>query len=269
MSKMQRVGFLGFGAMAQAMAKGWLRSGALVGERVFACAKHFEKLRETAAPMGAIPCEGPAEVVSQSDLVILAVKPDVVRELLLPLAHPLAGKLLVSVASGWDFDKLDLLLPQAHHLSVMPNTPVAVNEGVLLLEERHNLSPAEHEAVCALLRALGHVETLPVGQFSTAGVLSGCGPAWAAMFLEALGDAAVSHGLPRQTAYRLAAQMLAGTGKLQLETGEHPGVMKDAVCSPAGTTIAGVKALEENGFRGTVIHAVDAVIQRKRNLQKS
>ena len=92
-----------------------------------------------------------------------------------------------------------------------------------------------------------------------AGTLSGCGPAYAAMFLEALGDAGVFHGLPRELAYRLAAQMLAGAGKLQLETGEHPGAMKDAVCSPGGTTILGVAELERRGFRGAVMEAIHAV----------
>ena len=106
---------------------------------------------------------------------------------------------------------------------------------------------------------MGTVETVPSSQMGIAGTLSGCGPAYAAMFLEALGDAGVFHGLPRELAYRLAAQMLAGAGKLQLETGEHPGAMKDAVCSPGGTTILGVAELERRGFRGTVIEAVHAV----------
>ena len=95
------------------------------------------------------------------------------------------------------------------------------------------------------------------------GTVSGCGPAFASMFLEALGDAGVKHGLPRAAAYRLAAQMLAGTGRLQLETGEHPGAMKDAVCSPGGTTIVGVAALERGGMRAAVIDAVDAIQNKK------
>ena len=97
---------------------------------------------------------------------------------------------------------------------------------------------------------------------SAAGTLAGCGPAFAAMFLEALGDAGVKHGLPRALAYRLASQMLAGTGKLQLATGSHPGQMKDAVCSPGGTTIVGVAALEEHGLRAAVIDAIDAIEQK-------
>ena len=134
-----------------------------------------------------------------------------------------------------------------------------VGEGVVLLEEESSLTSQELAQVKELLAPLGTVETVPSSQMGIAGTLSGCGPAYAAMFLEALGDAGVLHGLPRDLAYRLAAQMLAGAGKLQLETGEHPGAMKDAVCSPGGTTILGVAELERRGFRGAVMEAIHTV----------
>lgn len=257
------VGFLGFGNMAGAMAEGFLRSGTVKPQQIFACAKHFDKLKTKTDTLGIVPCESAEEVVEKSDVIFAAVKPYLMEEVLAPLKDALHGKILVSVASGWDFEKLEALLPSSHHLSTMPNTPVAVGEGVVLLEERHSLSEEEYAGVTELLSCLGAVEALPDAQFDTAGILTGCGPAWAAMFIEALGDAGVKHGLPRAAAYRLAAQMLAGTGKLQLETGEHPGAMKDAVCSPGGTTIAGVAQLEREGFRAAVIDAVDAVVKKK------
>ncbi len=264
MEKTVKLGFIGFGNMAQAMAKGLLAAGAVPGDRIFACAKHWDKLQKTACAMGVTPCASALEVAEQSDVVIAAVKPYLMEEVLSPILGALKGKVLLTVASGWDFERLEALTgPHIRHLSLMPNTPVAVGEGVVLLEERHSLT--EEELACAqkLFSALGTVEVLPTKQMNIAGKISGCGPAFAAMFLEALGDAGVYHGLPRAAAYRLAAQMLAGTGKLWLVSGEHPAAMKDAVCSPGGTTIAGVEALEREGFRHAVIEAVNATVDRK------
>lgn len=260
MKNHSKVGFLGFGNMARAMAGGFLRSGALDPEQVFACAKNWEKLRENTEPQGMIPCRDGLETAAKSDIIIAAVKPYLMEEVLAPLREALAGKIVLTVAAGWGFERMEALLgPEIRHLSIMPNTPVSVCEGVILLEEEHSLTGEEYRLVSELLSSLGTVQAVPAAQMSIAGTISGCGPAYAAMFLEALGDAGVQHGLPRELSYKLAAQMLAGTGKLQLETGAHPGVMKDAVCSPGGTTIVGVAALERRGFRSAVTDAIDAV----------
>lgn len=258
--KQVNLGFIGFGNMARAMADGLLRGNALPADRLFACAKNWEKLRENTEARAMVPCRDAVEVARQCDIVVAAVKPYMIEEVLSPIREELRGKILLSVAAGWDFQRFEALLgPEVHHLSTMPNTPVSVCEGVVLLEEEHSLTGEEFALVSELLSSLGTVLSLPAAQMGIAGTLSGCGPAYAAMFLEALGDAGVRHGLPRALAYKLAAQMLAGTGKLQLETGAHPGAMKDAVCSPGGTTIVGVAALERKGFRSAVIDAIDAV----------
>ena len=131
--------------------------------------------------------------------------------------------------------------------------------GVIACEQRHSLADEELEAFENLFGQIALIEWVDGKLLSTASSIAGCGPAFAAMFLESLGDAGVKHGLPRATAYRLAAQMMMGTAKLHLETGTHPGAMKDAVCSPGGTTIKGVAALEKDGFRGCVIDAIDAI----------
>ncbi len=262
MLEQMKIGFLGFGNMAQAMAKGFLRNG-IAPKQIFACAAHWDKLKKNAEAVGAVPCQSALETAEKSDILIAAVKPYLMEEVLSPLREALCGKILVSVAAGWNFERLNALLgSKIHCLSTMPNTPVAVGEGVVLLEEAHSLTKEEYRTVQELLSLLGTVEFLPCAQLDAAGKLSGCGPAFAAMFLEALGDAGVYHGLPRQLAYRLAAQMLTGTGKLLLETGDHPGAMKDAVCSPGGSTIAGVAQLERDGFRAAVINAIDAVKNR-------
>ena len=171
----------------------------------------------------------------------------------------LADKAVVSVAVGWPFERYEALLPGTRHLSTMPNTPVRVCAGVFLLEEKHSLTPEEYVLVQELFGHLGLVQPVESRLLGIAGTLSGCGPAFVSMFIEALGDAGVKHGLPRAMAYRLAGQMVAGTGRMQVETGAHPGAMKDAVCSPGGTTIVGVAELERGGMRAAVINAVDAI----------
>ena len=259
------VGFIGFGNMAQAMAKGFLQAGVLEGAQIAACAKRWEKLEKTAGELGVIPCKDAVEVLERSDILILAVKPYLIETVLVPIREKLAGKVLLSVAAGWPFQRFEEALPAGvHHLSIMPNTPVAIGEGIVLLEEENSLSPQELSQTKELLAALGVVETVPSAQMGIAGTVAGCGPAYAALFLEALGDAGVYHGLPRDLSYRLAAQMLAGTGKLHLATGQHPGAMKDAVCSPGGTTIRGVAQLEQHGFRAAVIDAVSASVGEKK-----
>ncbi len=257
------IGFIGFGNMAQAMAQGFLRGG-VPGASICACAKHWDKLQRTAGELGVVPCQDSLEVLERSDLLVLAVKPYLIEEVLSPLRDKLEGKVVISVALGWLFDRFEQALPAGvHHLSIMPNTPVAIGEGVVLLEETHTLSQEEFTQTGELLALLGTVETVTAAQMGIAGTLSGCGPAYAAMFLEALGDAGVLHGLPREVSYRLAAQMLAGTGKLHLATGRHPGAMKDAVCSPGGSTIRGVDALERHAFRSSVIDAITAAVGKE------
>lgn len=254
------VGFIGFGSMAGAIAKGLIRQGTVRPEQICACAKNWDKLCANTQSEGMRPYKTASEVAFASDVVFVAVKPYLVREVLEPIRDLLAGKILISVAAGCPFDWYEeFLAPGTHHMSTIPNTPVCVGEGVFVCERKHSLTQAEFELVDQLLSGISLVRLVETNQLSVAGTVSGCGPAFASMFLEALGDAGVKHGLPRKLAYELAAQMIVGTGKLMLETGEHPGAMKDAVCSPGGTTIVGVATLERKGFRSAVIDAVDAI----------
>lgn len=144
----------------------------------------------------------------------------------------------------------------------MPNTPAMVGEGVLLFEEKNSLLPEEREEIKKLFEALGIVIELPVHLMGIGGALTGCGPAFVDLIIEALGDAGVKYGVPRKQAYEMVSQMIIGSAKLQLETGEHPGVLKDNVCSPAGTTICGVDALEHAGIRAGFIDAIDAIMNK-------
>lgn len=257
-----RIGFIGFGNMAQAMAKGLVEHAGFDGGRITACAAHFDKLETSCKPLGANAVHTPAEVAEASDLVIVAVKPYMVADVLTPAREALAGKAVVSVAAGLLFDFYeDLLGAGSHHLSTIPNTPIAVGCGVIACEQKHSLATDEWETFTGLFGGIALIEPVAGHLLSTASAVAGCGPAFAAMFLESLADGGVKNGLPRATAYRLAAQMMAGTAQLHLATGTHPGAMKDAVCSPGGTTIKGVAALEAAGLRNALISAVDATLQ--------
>ncbi len=261
-AKTARIGFIGFGNMAQAMAKGLVEHAGVEGGRISACAAHFDKLKASCAQIGATPLHDAAEVAQASDLVIIAVKPYLVADVVAAAGEALCGKAVVSVAAGKLFDFYeDLLGPGSHHLSTIPNTPIAVGAGVIATEQRHSLSDDEWETFTQLFGPIALIEPVAGSLLSVASAVAGCGPAFAALFLESLADGGVKNGLPRQTAYRLAAQMMAGTAQLQLATGEHPGAMKDAVCSPGGTTIKGVAALEAAGMRSAVISAVDATLR--------
>lgn len=254
-----KIGFIGFGNMGQAIARGMISCGGIDGGDIYAYARRQEKLRKAAAELGINPVEAPAELIRSCDMIIIAVTPDAVEPLLKPIGGELPGKTVVSIAAGYDFERYEAFLPQGiNHISTIPNIPISVGAGILACEDRHSLSPEQYAAFETVFGRIALIESVSAAQFSIAGTLGGCTPAYTAMYVEALADAAVKHGMLRPTAYRIAEQMLIGTGKLLLEKELHPAELKDLVCSPGGTTIRGVAALEENGFRGAVIRAVDA-----------
>lgn len=258
------IGVIGFGNIAQALIGGLLKVKAIEPDQVHVCAAHYEKLCMTAEKYGVHPYRTAEEVISNSDVVILAVKPYQMEKVVTPIKTMLIDKIVVSVASGWMFDRFETVLSEGtHHISTSPNTPVAVAEGIIIVQDKHSLTDDEFNNLMDLFEKVALVEVLDIDHMSIAGTLSGATPAYAAMFIEALGDAGVKHGLTRASAYRLASQMLAGTGKLYLEHQNHPGAMKDAVCSPGGITIAGVEALEQNGFRYAVMSAINACQNKK------
>ena len=255
-----KVGFIGFGNMAQALAEGLIIKEVIKPNQIYACSKNWEKLYKNTKEKGMNPCKTSEELVKESDIVIIAVKPYLIPEVITPIKEILKKKIVISVAAGYSFEKYEALLsPGTSHLSTIPNTPVSIGEGIIIAENRHSLSDEEYQLVEELFSKIALLQFVDSKQLSIAGTLSGCGPAFTSMFIEALADAAVKHGLTREISYKLASQMVAGTGKLQIATGKHPGEMKDAVCSPGGTTIVGVATLERKGLRSAVIDAIDAI----------
>ena len=262
---MDTIGFIGMGNMAQAMACGFINSGKVKAEEVFAYAPNQAKLKENASKIGFIPASSNLELVKKSKIVFVACKPYQIADVLKEVKEELEGKVLVSVAAGWTFDTFaeHIDVQKVHVQCVMPNTPAKIGQGVMLVEQKNSLSAEESETILGLLGTLGITETLPTNLMGIGGAISGCSPAFMDLIIEAYADAAVKYGMQRAQAYRLVSKTMAGSAMLQLATGEHPGVLKDAVCSPGGTTIRGVDALEKSGLRAACINSIDAIMNKK------
>lgn len=260
------IGFIGYGNMAQAIAQGLIAAGVTDGAHIVACAAHYDKLERNTAAIGARALRDAAEVAAEADVVIIAIKPYQIESVLGPLAGTLAarGTLVVSIAAGWNLERYQTLFgdiaPRIHVQCTIPNTPMAVGKGVLVTETDNTLDEAQTTLFESLFAPISLIERVDAAHMDIAMVVAGCAPAFTAMYIEALGDAGVKYGLPRAAAYRLAARMVEGVGALYLNDETHPGVMKDAVCSPGGTTIRGVAQLEKDGFRGAIIDAVDEIV---------
>ncbi|MBR1497500.1 MAG: pyrroline-5-carboxylate reductase [Oscillospiraceae bacterium] len=263
------IAFIGVGNMGSALARA--ASKRVPGERLLLANRTAEKSRRLASELGARAVSN-AEAAERGDLLVLGVKPQGLPALLAELAPVLDARrdrppVLVSIAAGISIARVQEL---AGHrwpvIALKPNTPCAVGEGMSFYACSPEVSPEAEAAVLDALAASGRLSPLDEAQLDAAGVVAGCGPAFADLFLEALADGAVACGLPRAAAYEAAAQMLLGAAKLALETGTHPGALKDAVCSPGGTTIQGVRALERGGLRGAVMEAVIAAFEKNRSL---
>ena len=260
-----KIGFIGMGNMAQAIAAGFIYSGKIDGTDVYAYAPHQDKLKANAGKIGFVPAPTPKALVQSSDVIIIACKPYQIKDVLAEVAEDIKGKAILSVAAGWVYDSFAEILGDTVRIQcIMPNTPSMVGEGVLLFEKKNSLNQAERNEMIDMFTSLGIVEELPTELMGIGGAISGCGPAFMDMVIEAYGDAAVKYGIPRTLAYKLVSQTMLGTAKLQLQSGSHPGTLKDAVCSPGGTTIRGVAALEKAGFRSACIESVDAVMNFKK-----
>ncbi|MCD7808006.1 MAG: pyrroline-5-carboxylate reductase [Erysipelotrichaceae bacterium] len=254
---MYKLGFIGMGNMAGAIACGIAQSGFLSGEEMIAydiVSSQLDKLDKYHFHRA----ESELEVVEKSDIVFIGVKPQVVEKVIFPLKDALKNKAIISIVLGYDYQKYeDLLDTSTRHIFVMPNTPALVLSGMSLIEETHSLTDSEFQFTKDLFSSIGSVEIVPSHLMNAAGTLSGCGPAFVYIMIEALADGAVKEGVPRDMAYKLASQTVAGAGKMQLETRLHPGILKDQVCSPGGSTIRGLKALEEAGIRNAFMNAIE------------
>ena len=258
---MKRIGFIGMGNMAGALARGFIASGKVAAGDIFAFAPHQDKLERNAASIGFTPCKSVLELLDSADVVVLACKPQQIKGVLDEIKVPLRGKPLLSVAAGWRHQDFVAALGQGYRIQcLMPNVAASVAEGVFLFEDVSTLAPDELSFAKELFGTLGVVQVLPTALMKIGMAITGCGPAFMDMIMEAYADAAVKWGIPRDTAYTLVAQTMKGSARLQLESKTHPAVLKDAVCSPGGATIVGVASLEASGLRGACISSIDAIM---------
>lgn len=260
---MTKIAFIGMGNMAKAIAAGFIDSGKVCKENIYAYAPNQDKLKKNAEAIGFVPCSDIKKMCADCDTIIVACKPYQIEEVLGQVKDELKEKVLLSVAAGWVHETFTKYLDNTRIQCIMPNTPAMIGEGVMLFEKTNSLTAEESKEASELFSCLGIVEVLPTNLMGIGGAISGCGPAFMDVIMEAYADAAVKYGIARDTAYRLVSQTMAGSARLQQKTGSHPGVLKDAVCSPNGTTIRGVDSLEKSGVRGALISSIDAIMNRK------
>lgn len=208
-------------------------------------------------------------LVEECDRIFLAVKPQVMEAVLTPLKPALARKkpMLISMAAGLSIEKIEQLAgTELPIIRMMPNTPVAVGCGMIQFCCNPLVADEALSSFLKDMRYCGRLDAIEERLMDSASALSGCGPAYMYMFAEALADGAVACGLPRDKAIEYATITMAGAAQMLLQTGQHPGTLKDAVCSPGGSTIAGLRALEEHGFRGAVMDCISAAYKRSKEL---
>lgn len=255
-----KLGFIGCGNMASAIMGGIIKNEVfkpeeIIGADVFAPTR--EKARDT---YGIQITDNNLEVVEKSEVIILAVKPQFYESVITEIKDKVTDdKIVITIAPGktlaWLEEKFG---KKVKIVRTMPNTPAMVMEGMTAASPNPYLSEEEVKYACHILKSFGKVEVIPERLMDAVVAVSGSSPAYIFMLIEAMADAAVSDGMPRPQAYKFAAQAVMGSAKMVLETGKHPGELKDMVCSPAGTTIEAVRVLEGTGFRSSVIEAMKA-----------
>uniref|UniRef100_UPI003FF0E990 pyrroline-5-carboxylate reductase n=1 Tax=Megasphaera micronuciformis TaxID=187326 RepID=UPI003FF0E990 len=266
------VAILGIGNMGRAIAEGIGRSPDMKNGDIILYNPHAHKAEVVAANLGncARIASTPGEAVKEADLVIIAVKPKIIASLLEEIKGNLKqDDILLSVAAGVTLEKIESVVGAGRKLvRAMPNTPAAVGAGMTSLTPNEHVSAEEILQIEELFSSFGRAEVVDEYLIDAVIGVSGSSPAYVYMFIEALADGAVASGMPRDKAYVFAAQTVMGAAKTVLETGEHPGKLKDDVCSPGGTTIAAVRALEERGFRSAVMEAVMTAAEKSQEMSK-
>lgn len=266
--KGQKVGFIGGGNMGEALIKGLVAANLVPAKAIYASDVRPERLQSLEQQYGVQLLSDNAELVGMVDIVILAVKPQIMTSVVRQIAPAVTGRtLLISIAAGVATATIRAALGrEARLIRVMPNTPALVLEGVTAIARAEGLAPGDLDTAGEIFGAVGRAVVLDESMLDAVTGLSGSGPAYVAIVIEALADGGVRMGLDRATAMTLATQTVLGTARLAIETGLHPGALKDMVSSPGGTTIAGIAALEEGRIRSTLIKAVEQATLRSREL---
>ena len=266
---MATFGFIGTGNMGGALARALAKN--VEGDSILLANRSAEKAAALAAELGCKAVSSEA-IAKKADYIFLGVKPQMMADLLAQLSPILKERedrfILVTMAAGLTIERIrELAVGDYPVIRIMPNTPASIGEGMILYTAGSDVLDIELQIFLSAMSGAGLLSPLPEHLMDAGSAVSGCGPAFVDLFIEALADGGVACGLPRASALEFAAQMVAGSAKLVLESGKHPGVLKDAVCSPGGTTIQGVRALEAGNFRGTVMEAVIKAYEKNFDLK--
>lgn len=263
-----KIGFIGLGNMAKAMIGGMIEGGLAAPLNIIGSARTPETRQAVRDLYGINVTEDNCAVAAEADLLILAVKPQMFAEVIGQISGQVKeNALIISIAAGKTLAWIEKAFGRTIKLvRCMPNTPAMAGAGCSGVCRNAQVSGEEMETCMKYIESFGIAEEVPERLMDAVGGVSGSSPAFVFMFLEALADGAVKAGMPRAQAYRFAAQTVMGSAKLMLETGKHPGELKDMVCSPGGTTIEGVQILEEMGFRAGVMDAVEACVEKSKKL---
>jgi pyrroline-5-carboxylate reductase len=264
------IGFVGGGNMAEALIRGLIRGGHVAPDKVGASGPRTERMAELAAAYQIRTTIDNRAMAGESQILVLAVKPQILDRVVVEIAgHVQPDALVVSLAAGVPTAAIERRLPPGTRVvRSMPNTPALVGAGATAIAAGSHADKADLDAARFLFDAVGLTVVLEESQLDAVTGLSGSGPAYIFLILEALADAGVKVGLSRRTAQKLAAQTVMGSAKLLLDTDGHPGQLKDMVTSPGGTAIAGLHTLEQGGLRTTLINAVESATRRARELGK-
>lgn len=266
----QKIGFIGGGNMGSAMIGGIVSSGLASADQITASAHTQATLDRLSAAYGIHTVLDNRKVAESADILFLAVKPYMYEDVIEEIRDLVdEEKLVVSIAAGVNLSKLDDYFGRPVKLiRAMPNTPAMVLEAMSALTPNEHVTEEELASVIAIFESFGRAEVVPESLMDAVTGVSGSSPAYVYMFIEAMADAAVADGMPRAQAYKFAAQSVLGAAKMVLDTGKHPGELKDVVCSPGGTTIAAVAKLEEKGMRNAVISAQRCCVQKSKDMGK-
>jgi pyrroline-5-carboxylate reductase len=263
-----KIGFIGCGNMASAMIGGILRKGIFTKDEIIVSNLTQEGSQRSREKLGVVTTLDNREVVQKASRIVLAVKPQFYEEVIKEIRDLLTEEhMIIGIAPGKSLAWLEEQCGKSLKVvRLMPNTPAQIGEGMTAVCSSARVTPQELEQICAITDSFGQTAVIPERLMDAAGAVGGCSPAYVFIFIEAMADAAVAQGMPRAQAYQFAAQAVAGSAKMVLETGMHPGELKDMVCSPAGTTIEGVRTLERTGFRSSVIEALTAAAEKGKRI---
>ena len=265
----KKIGFIGTGKMGEALVKGIIYSKLVPPSNICASDMDSAKLQVMAKEYGIIPCDGNCDAVENSDIIIIAVKPNIVPVVLEEIKDSVKSKLIISIAAGVSIDTYEnALLSGTKVVRVMPNIAATVKEAISSICLGTAVSTEDADIATSIFNAIGKSVILPEYLMDAVTGLSGSGPAYIFMIIEALADGGVHEGLDRQTSRLLAAQTVLGAAKMVLDEGTHTADLKDMVTSPGGTTIRGIRVLEECGVRVAMMNAVIASSERSRELGK-